>query len=821
MGLKTYNTKRNFKKTHEPKGKISHKKKGLFTIQKHAASHLHYDFRIELDGVLLSWAVPKGPCLDPKVKRLAIHVEDHPVSYGAFEGIIPKGEYGAGAVMVWDTGFWKPLDEHPAKAYKQGHLRFELDGQKLKGRWDLFRFNTEKEWFLVKHQDEYAKPFAKYDVIEAKPRSVLTNQTITEIAKKYEPLLPKERTTEKQKTRLKKSKLSILLNLNSVPFPDAVSPQLATLVYKAPAGDNWLHEIKFDGYRIISFIKGEQVVLKSRSQQDWSAKLFSLTKALKKCRFKNVIFDGEVVVLDKEGKSNFQLLQNTIKARQAADFVYYIFDLLYYDNMDLRQLPLIQRKQILRQLLPKNHPSILYSDYIINEGETVFHKACELALEGIISKKINSPYEAGRSKSWLKIKCTRRQEFVIGGYTTPKAGRFHFGSLYLGLLNEKGELDYVGKVGTGFTDKSLKEIYEKLQQHRQVKNPFHSKTLNSGEAHWVNPLLIAEVEFTEWTVGHHLRHPSFKGLKEGSKNQELQPELSQPSKKTPFEITHADKILYPEDNISKQDVLVYYDQVSDYIAPFIQNRPLSLVRCPENYQTCFFQKHYNKTTPKTLKSVDIVNQNQNLGEPYIYLDNKEGLLSLVQMGVLEIHPWASKITTIETPDYITIDLDPAEDVRWKQVVAAAFDIRLELEQLQLKSFVKTTGGKGLHIVIPIQPDLDWKHVKNFTRVFVNYMGKKSPSTYICQMAKSKRSGKIFLDYLRNQRGATAVSAYSTRSRIHAPVSVPIEWDELTHDRRDTTFTIKTLPKRLNSLKKDPWHEYWKIKQWLNTSPSIN
>jgi bifunctional non-homologous end joining protein LigD len=827
MSLKDYHKKRDFNKTSEPKGKISPDSSHLFVIQKHAASHLHYDFRLELHGVLLSWAVPKGPCLDPHIKRLAIHVEDHPVEYGAFEGIIPKGEYGGGVVMLWDEGFWIPLDDNPLKAYHAGHLRFELDASKLQGRWDLFRFKDEKQWFLVKSKDKYAKPLTDYDITLEAPRSVITKQTIEEIEENYTHVWTQEGQiyAPKPKRSHKQPLLSLPEDLEAAPFPGKLSPQLATLVDEAPEGPEWLHEIKFDGYRILAFIQSDHISLKSRNMIDWTPQLMPIAKALKTLSPKNLVLDGEVVVLDSQGKSDFQLLQNSIKGNQDSDYIYYVFDILYYDQFNLKSLPLIKRKEILAALLPEHHPTLRYSDHIINDGPAIYHHSCELALEGIISKRIDSVYETRRSKSWLKIKCLKRQEFVVGGYTDPQRGRRYFGSLFLGVFNQQGELEFAGNVGTGFTQSALKEIYEQLQKNLSSKNPFNDTPPGSKKAHWLKPILVAEVEFTQWTNNNHIRHPSFKGLRWDKRAKAVKRELPQalgkikdkPQKKatkktSDFVITHPKKIVYPEDKYTKQDLLLYYELVTDYIMPFIKNRPLTLVRCPTDYKECFFQRHYNNMTPKALKSIYIESKGQT--EPYIYLNDKEGLLSLVQMGVLEIHPWGSLIQSLETPDRIIFDLDPAPDVPWKTVVEAAFEIKNEFEQMNLKSFVKTTGGKGLHVIIPIKAEHNWEVIKNFTHVFVEYLEKRKPKQYISKMAKAKRSGKIFVDYLRNQRGATAISAYSTRSRVHAPVSVPLEWDELTNSREDTSFTIKTLVKRLDSLKKDPWKAFWTLKQKL-------
>lgn len=831
MTLKGYHQKRDFKKTPEPKGKLSHDSKYLFVIQKHAASHLHYDFRLELNGVLLSWAVPKGPCLDPTIKRLAVHVEDHPVEYGFFQGIIPKGQYGGGTVMLWDKGVWQPLDDDPVSAYKKGHLRFDLHADKLNGRWDLLRFKDENNWFLIKYKDKYAQNLADFDVTVAEPDSVLTGQTIDEIAEDYDKIWTRTgEATAPDREKKSLNKLQLPEHLMPVPFPDFIPPQLATLTSKAPKGPQWLHEIKFDGYRILAFIHDKDITLKSRNDTIWTENFKSVVKALKPFTLKNIIFDGEIVLLDKSGRSDFQLLQNSIKEGNG-DYVYYIFDVLYYDQFDLRSLPLLERKEILHSLLVNQNDVLRYSDHIIDNGEAVFKHSCKLTLEGIISKQIDSTYSSKRSKSWLKVKCVKRQEFVVGGYSPPQGARDHFGALYLGVFNQDGKLDYAGNVGTGFTEKSLAEIYEQLQVLKADKSPFHVRIPASSRATWLKPVLVVEVEFTQWTDDGRLRHPSFKGIRLDKPAKEIKREEGIPVAKTgkgqrseilqkkddkiresSFKITHPKKILYPEGGYTKQDVLIYYETVSDYILPFISNRPLSLVRCPENYTHCFFQRHYTESTPKALKPVAV--KSKEGVENYIYLNDREGLLSLVQMGVLEIHPWGSLISQIETPDFIVIDLDPAPDVSWETVVKAAREIKSHLEEFKLTSFVKTTGGKGLHVVLPIEPKYDWDEVKNFTHVFVEFLEKNKPDLYISTMSKAKRSGKIFVDYLRNQRGATAIGVYSTRARAQAPVSAPIHWDELGKDKRGTEFNIESLPKRLLSLKHDPWEDFWKIKQSL-------
>lgn len=830
MGLSQYKKKRDFSKTPEPKGNVGKEPSRLFIIQKHAASHLHYDFRLELHGVLKSWAVPKGPSLDPKVKRLAMHVEDHPIQYGSFEGIIPKGQYGGGTVMLWDKGTWEPLDEKPYEAYEKGHLRFLLHAEKLQGRWDLIRFKDEKHWFLIKHEDEFAQSQEKYDITKALYRSVVSNYTMDEITANYERIWnsageQKVKSTKKPKN-MKQSKPPVTLPKGLVPseYPGFISPQLATLVDKPPLGAQWIHEIKFDGYRILAYKNGSEVNLTSRNNNAWTNDFPSIVEAVSRLPFKQLILDGEVVVLDKDGRSDFQLLQNSLKSNNGASFVYFVFDLLYFEGYDLRTLPLLERKAILKNILSFTIPGLHYSDHIIKEGNDLYQYSCAQNLEGIISKLSTAPYLSKRSKNWLKIKCLKRQEFVIGGYTLPKGERSHFGSLFLGAYNKHGTLDFTGNVGTGFTEKSLNEINKLLQKNKSPKNPFNNNPPGYTTAHWLEPNLVCDVEFTEWTKDGHIRHPSFKGIRLDKKASEVVRELEMPIEKikkqkadskhseAPFVITHPDKILYPEDEITKKDLLNYYETISEYILPYISYRPLTLVRCPSSYAKCFYQRHFNESTPETLLPFEDPNDKEH--ERYIYLNNREGLLSLVQMGVLEIHPWGSRIDHIEQPDTLVIDLDPAAGIPWKQVVSAALEVREHLAQYHLKSFVKSTGGKGLHVVIPIIPEYDWEIIKEFTHTFVKFLEKLKPSEYISTMTKSKRTGKIFVDYLRNQRTATAIGAYSTRARPHAPVSTPLAWDELSNRIEENSYTIKTLPKRLEQLKEDPWKEYWQIKQSL-------
>ncbi len=600
------------------------------------------------------------------------------------------------------------------------------------------------------------------------------------------------------------------------PFPTFISPQLLTLVEKPPNGKAWLHEVKFDGYRILAFISKNQVVLQSRNGKDWAPIFKNITEELHCFKSTQIIFDGEVVLLDKEGKSNFQLLQNSLTSKKIA-FIYFIFDLLYYEYYDLRSLALNERKQFLKKILDSYHsPYLRYSDHIIENGQEVFENACHLGLEGIVSKNIDSAYISGRSKSWVKAKCLKEDEFVIGGFSNPKGQRKYFGSLFLGVFNKKNQLYFSGKVGTGFTKKSLEQVYKNLQKYRQEKNPFSSCPPGAKEATWVKPILVAQIAYTEWTKDNRLRHPVFKGLRLDLAAKAVRKKIMADIEKQEtlsFKLTHPKKILYPVGEITKKDLLDYYDAVSDWILPFICNRPLTLLRCPNGYTHCFYQRHFNKTTGKFLKSITLKTDDKS--HPYIYLADKNGLLSLVQMGVLEIHPWGSRIENMDYPDWITFDLDPGTKVSWGKIVSTAFDIKMRLEQLQLKSFVKTTGGKGLHVVVPIHANHSFETVKQFTKSFVESLAMLKPSAYVSNMSKAKRSGKIFIDYLRNQQTASAISVYSTRARPHAPISTPIFWEELSKNKKDTEFSIKTILNRLYTLKTDPWKSFWTLKQSLN------
>jgi bifunctional non-homologous end joining protein LigD len=866
MSLKEYKRKRDFHKTPEPVGGESNPASGLrFVIQKHAASRLHYDFRLEHNGTLKSWAIPKGPSLDPTVKSLAVQVEDHPIDYASFEGLIPQGEYGGGTVMVWDQGTWEP-EVDPEKGLKQGKLKFRLHGTKLNGSWAIVRMGGRagdggKNWLLIKHRDEESKPAAKFDVLKREPKSVLSGRDMEMIASdadaiwssngksagKAKAKSPTEKRATKTPSR-KPTDVAKVTGAKEAPFPESFTPQLATLASRVPDGDGWLHELKFDGYRILALFEGRKKVrLITRKGNDWTTRFQTVADALAKLKLRNTILDGEVVSLDQHGVSNFQQLQNSIKSGDTASLAYYVFDVPYLGGYDVTQAPLVERKEVLAGFLlsanPKNAGVVRYSDHIQGQGESVLQHACRSAMEGIIAKRADCAYHQFRSPDWLKVKCLKQQEFVIGGYSKPEGSRVGFGALLLGYY-DNGELKYAGRVGTGFTSQSLKQIASELKK-RRTDEPSYEKPPTGSERRgvtWVKPELVGEVEFTEWTTDGRLRHPSFQGLREDKPAKEVIREMpksppkrvnetgrngrapaksknSRPSAKRAeaettiagVRLTHPDRVLYPDDGFTKRDLAEYYEGIADWILPYVVERPLTLVRCPGGHTgECFFQKHITGTLPGTLHGVPIKEKGKK--EEYIGIDDTAGLISLVQMGTLELHPWPAREDNVERPDYLVFDLDPGEGTTWKDVIRGAVEMRELLEGVGLSTFLRTSGGKGLHVVVPIDRRTTWDDFKQFAKSVADRMTRDAPDRYIATMSKAKRHGKTFIDYLRNQRGATAIASYSTRRRKGAPVAVPIAWDELSAKTRPDMFNIKNLPKRLDKLKKDPWADFFKVRQ---------
>lgn len=850
MSLREYHRKRDFKRTPEPSGSGATARAGRkFVVQKHDASRLHYDFRLELDGTLKSWAVPKGPSLDPTVKSLAVHVEDHPLDYAGFEGVIPDGEYGGGTVMVWDQGTWEPEGD-AASDYKHGKLKFRLFGTKLHGSWALVRMGGRagedgKNWLLIKHRDDEAKPVKKYDVLKREPESVLSGRDLPEIAadadrvwssKAKTPSQAKTsrngratvKSTKKRTGRSGSVRVAKLDGARKVTQPTKFAPQLATLAAEAPAGDDWLHELKFDGYRLLAHVKNGRVRLITRRGKDWTHRFEPLAAAIAELPVKQAILDGEVVSLKNEGESSFQQLQNVLKSGKTGALVYYVFDMPHCEGYSLMKVPLAERKEALASLLLSdrrgNDGVVRYSDHIVGNGATVLEQACQRVREGIVSKRADSPYESSRSRSWLKVKCIKRQEFVIGGYTKPSGARVGFGALTLGYY-EDGKLNYCGRVGTGFTSQSLRQLTRQIRELRTDKSPFDNSmsTAERRGVTWVQPELVAEVEFTEWTSDGRLRHPSFMGLREDKTARQVKREEAAPVPRTSnsanargavvagVPLSHPDRVLFPEMGITKQDLAEYYAAVADWALPHLVDRPLTLVRCPAGRTgQCFYQKHLADSLPDQLRGVKI--REKSGTDEYPVADDLAGLVSLVQMGVLEIHPWPARADDVEAPDRLVMDLDPGEGVPWKSVVTAARELRDVLGELGLESFVRTSGGKGLHVVAPLSRRNTWDQLKSFAHGLADAMVRLDPARYIATMSKEKRRGKIYVDYLRNQRGATAIASYSTRARTGAPVAAPLTWRELTVRIKPDGFTVVNMPTRLAKLKADPWDGFFGLRQ---------
>ena len=863
--LQQYRKKRNFSRTSEPPGSPSRIKSSsefLFVIQKHAASRLHYDFRLELDGTLKSWAVPKGPSLNPSDKRLAVHVEDHPMEYADFEGIIPPRQYGAGTVMVWDRGRWIP-DGDPKAAYEKGHLKFTLAGQKLRGRWALVRMGgarnrDEKNWLLIKERDKAARTTTTIGSRLKLSKSVKSGMSMEEIAH----VRPDTWLSHRELTRRKQTKISESEKAGSqrgtVACPEWIKPQLATLVDEVPEGDSWIHELKYDGYRMLCRIDRGAVQLFSRNGREWTKKLSEQTQAAGRLAVNNAWLDGELVALNRDGTMSFQALQNAFDRRKDDQLIYYVFDLLFLNGRDLRSRPLYERKRQLASLLdglPEDGP-LRYSDHVLGQGRTVFQTACRRGLEGLIAKQVDSRYVAGRNKHWVKVKCHRRQEFVIGGFTDPSGSRRGFGALLLGVYEGKGNLVYVGRVGTGFSEERLSQLYRALRSLQQ-RQPAFIKPPTGWDAkgvHWVKPELVAEVRFAEWTQEGLLRQASFVGMRTDKSAGVIVRESAEhvptsqltadrrdeeavrttnrsssrahgvsspnPTQKHAGVTTVADiglsnpyRVLFPHDGITKLELAQFYMRIADWILPQLRGRPLTLLRCPDGHGTaCFYQKH---VTDQVHEAIDRVEVEETDGTAcYMVANTPAALVALVQLGVLEFHTWGATEGRLDRPDRMILDLDPAPDVPWHEVVEAALLLKTLLDELSLASFLKTTGGKGLHVVIPLERRHSWDEVKQFARSLAGHMVRILPARFTDNMSKRARKGKVYLDYLRNGRGATAVAAYSTRAKPRAPISVPLTWDECSPELRSDQFTLHNIEERLSRLAKDPWAEYAKVHQHL-------
>jgi bifunctional non-homologous end joining protein LigD len=850
--LAEYRAKRDFTKTSEPKGKETRRRASLFVVQKHDASRLHYDFRLELDGVLKSWAVAKGPSLVPGEKRLAIHVEDHPLSYGEFEGTIPEGEYGGGTVMLWDRGSWQPEGD-PRKSYAKGRLTFRLDGEKLKGIWHLVRMRRrprerQESWLLIKGEDAFAREPGDPDLLETDTLSVKSGRNLDEIAAGTKAQVSGKTATRKGAAPAKgkapaKRVARRATDTQSSAMPSAIEPSLATLVDAVPKGSQWIHEIKWDGYRLLAFLKNGKAQLKTRNGLDWTTRFPAIAKAIGGLSARAAILDGEAVVEDERGVSSFSALQqalsNSTKGK-AASAVFHAFDLLYLDGEDLRPLPLEERKTRLFKLI-KPSGVLRLSEHLAGSGPAVLRNACRLGLEGVVSKRRDLPYRSGRNGDWVKTKCTERQEFVIAGFVPSTAIKRAVGSLVLGYY-EGDRLIYAGRAGTGFTAEIARDLYKKLKPPTRKEPPFASKldALQRRGVIFVEPRLVGEVEFRGWTADKVVRHAAFKGLREDktvrevvqekraasrkrskptkTKLAETKPAGTKPAPAGTVEVagvtlTHPDRVLWAEQGVTKQGLAEFYVEIADWVLPHVVNRPLALVRCPSGAEkSCFFQKHsWAGLSDFILR--DKVRSDDGAEEVLLVRDIK-GIVALVQAGVLEIHPWGATIDKIERPDRLIFDFDPGEGTKWSDVIEGGRELRDRLKSLGLESFAKLSGGKGLHVVVPLTPRAGWDEVRNFARTLSEAMEADHGGRYLTKAAKSERAGKIFIDYLRNGRGATAVAAYSTRARVGAPVATPMAWDELSDAVKPNHFTVENLPARLDALNMDPWTDFFKIKQSL-------
>lgn len=775
---------RDFSVTPEPRGRAAAPKKRQlrYYIQRHAATRLHYDFRLELEGVLKSWAVPKGPSLDPADKRLAMQTEDHPLDYGEFEGVIPEKQYGAGEVVLWDRGTWTPEDRDAEQALRKGRLHFRLDGVKLGGSWILTRMRDD-EWLLIKRHDEAAS--SAIDITRERPESV----------KRAPPKAAKARKAD---------------------LPQFVAPPLATLVTQPPRRGDWLYEVKHDGYRMLARFDGAEARLFTRSGKDWTGRLPSLVNSLEKTRVKNSWLDGEIVALRPDARSDFQRLQNAFDAGRDADIVYYVFDAPFLSGHDLRRLPLEERRKRLEKALkPSNR--VRLSEYLKGDAEEVLEQACKLGLEGLIGKQAGAVYMSGRTNSWIKLKCRRRQDFVVGGYTAPGGSRHGFGALLVGVYDPQGKLEYAGKVGTGFDEKRLQSMTRRLAALKKPEPPFVNPPKEKG-VQWVRPTLVAEVAYAERTAEGILRQASFMGLREDlpAKNVHEERAVAPPGEKKDsvlgVKISHPERLIWPDLKIKKIELARYVEAVGEWLLPHVKNRPLSLVRCPDGVGgECFYQRHLMMgASPGDLRTV---RRERSSKGAYIYAATLEAVVSAVQNGAVEFHTWGATVPDIQRPDRITMDLDPDESLPWKTLVEGTLLTRTLLEGLGLKCFLKTTGGKGLHVVAPIEPDLAWDEVKDFTLHIALMLTKARSDLFTSKISKHRRPDKIFADYLRNSETASAVSAFSPRARPGAGVSVPLFWDEL--DPKDDVrarFTVQNVLERLGSLRSDPWAGYWKTRQ---------
>jgi bifunctional non-homologous end joining protein LigD len=805
---------------------------GAYAIQRHDARRLHWDLRLELDGVLKSWAVTKGPSLTVGEKRLAVRTEDHPMDYLQFEGNIPKGEYGGGSVIVWDAGRWFPEGD-PHRGLAKGHLDFRLDGARLKGRWHLVRMNPRRgertePWLLIKSQDEFARPRGAPEIVDEEVTSQLTGVTNQELAATADqlPAAHAVRVASTRRGKLVLPDIGKIAGVSKGELPTFVEPSLASPCDRPPSGPKWVHEIKHDGYRIQARIDGAKATLLTRKGLDWTARFPRVAPVLTRLGLKSALIDGEVVVEDEAGVTTLNNLQAELKSGRKDRFRYFVFDLMHCNGYDLTRASLTDRKELLHTIVSGLAPDspVRFSEHLEVDGPTMLAHSCRMGLEGIVSKRTDLGYRPGRVDSWLKAKCQKSQEFVILGYVRSTAASGAVGSLVLGYY-DNGKLVYAGRVGTGWSLSVASSLYTELNRIKAAK-PALRDALPAGAEKgvvWAEPRLVCAVEFRDWSDDGVILQASFKGLREDKPATEIS--LEEPGspgtagvrgpRKGPGKaaagavtLTHPERILWPEAGLTKQGLADYYTDIADWILPHIAGRVLSLLRCPSGTNAqCFFAKHPFAGLSKAVRQVDVGEE-----EPMLALDSVEGLLSLVQAGVVEIHPWGSRADNLDHPDRLVFDLDPGEGAPWDAVIAAAGEVRDRLHARGLTSFVKTTGGKGLHVVVPVEPKAGWPEAKAFTASIAEAMAADHPDRYVTTVAKRARRGRIYIDYLRNDRGSTAVAAYSTRSLPQASVSTPLAWDELSSGLRSDHFTAGNLRNRLAFLGRDPWEGFFSARQ---------
>jgi bifunctional non-homologous end joining protein LigD len=826
--LATYWAKRNFAVTQEPRGEHAEAAEGRsFVVQKHAASRLHYDFRLELGGVLVSWAVPKGPSFDPADKRIAVHVEDHPLSYGGFEGTIPPKQYGAGTVIVWDNGRWEPVGD-PVEGLAKGKLLFKLHGQKLMGLWELVRIakpgDKQDLWILFKKRgDAYARPKAEYDVLTALPDSVMARPV-------KHPVGSPDTVTRRR------GRDEAIAGAVEAKLPEKMTPQLATLAAAIPRSGEWLCEIKFDGYRIMARIDDGKARLITRGGHDWSGKMPELVAELESMKIRSAWLDGEIVVLDEAGLPSFNRLQKAFDRQGSGTGIdYFLFDLPFFEGYDLRELPLVERRRLLKALLDdKGTTHVRYSADFAGDPASVLQSACRMKLEGIIAKRADAPYASRRTETWLKLKCKLRQEFVVAGYTDRSDGAAQIGSLLLGVYDDAGQLVSVGSVGTGWDAAEAAALKKKLAKLEVPRAPFAAgasapgrwSRRAAGSERWVQPKLVAEFEYAEMTPDGQIRHATYVALRsdkpateirrEQARSAEIAPPAPAPRRANAVQVTHPERVIDASTGLTKLDLVRYYESVAEYMLPHLKGRPCSLVRGPTGVGgQLFFQKHAERTAIPGIKIMDPALWPEH--DALLEIPSALALAGAAQMNVIEFHTWNSTARRIDQPDRMIYDLDPGEGTAWPQVQEAALLVRGFLQELGLTCWLKTSGGKGLHVVVPLAPVADYDTVKGFSKAVVEHLARVVPSRFVAKSGGSNRVGKLFVDYLRNGLGATTAAAFSARARPGLGVSMPVSWDDLAGLKSGAQWTIADAREHLSFQRVDPWADYWTTRQKLRAA----